>query len=146
MKHGERDDDAPQGHSSSPSTTTSSSSSIPFAHLSFFKSLSKNTNATQIGNDNDGGEKKNQQQQRQQQRQQQQQTQENCYQCRVVGTSACAVAASVVAYDRILGTTKRPLAHSLLYGAFGLGFAGLGVLRWNDLTFEDAEEMWRKLF
>ena len=142
MKHEDTDDDA-RRQSSSTSTTTSSSSSsssIPFAHLSFFKSLSKNTNATQIGNDNDGGEKKNQQ------RQQQQQTQENCYQCRVVGTSACAVAASVVAYDRILGTTKRPLAHSLLYGAFGLGFAGLGVLRWNDLTFEDAEEMWRKLF
>jgi len=74
-------------------------------------------------NDNDDGEKKNQQQQRQQQ-----QTQENCYQCRVVGTSACAVAASVVAYDRILGP-KRPLAHSVLYGAFGLGFAGLGALR-----------------
>ena len=144
MKHGERDDDA-RRHSSSTSTTTSSfSSSIPFAHLSFFKSLSKNNNATQIGNDNDGGEKKNQQQQQRQQ--QQQQTQENCYQCRVVGTSACAVAASVVAYDRFLGATKRPLAHSLLYGAFGLGFAGLGVLRWNDLTFEDAEEMWRKLF
>ena len=143
MKHEGTKDDA-RRHSSSTSATTSSSSSssIPFAHLSFFKSLSKNTNATQIGNDNDGGEKKNQQQQRQQQ----QQTQENCYQCRVVGTSACAVAASVVAYDRILGTTKRPLAHSLLYGAFGLGFAGLGVLRWNDLTFEDAEEMWRKLF
>ncbi|CAL6417378.1 unnamed protein product [Bathycoccus prasinos] len=145
MKHGERDDDA-RRHSSSTSTTTSSfSSSIPFAHLSFFKSLSKNNNATQIGNDNDGGEKKNQQQQQQRQ-QQQQQTQENCYQCRVVGTSACAIAASVVAYDRFLGATKRPLAHSLLYGAFGLGFAGLGVLRWNDLTFEDAEEMWRKLF
>ena len=145
MKHGERDDDA-RRHSSSTSTTTSSSSSssIPFAHLSFFKSLSKNNNATQIGNDNDGGEKKNQQQQQRQQ--QQQQTQENCYQCRVVGTSACAIAASVVAYDRFLGATKRPLAHSLLYGAFGLGFAGLGVLRWNDLTFEDAEEMWRKLF
>ena len=140
MKHEDTDDDARRQSSSTSTTTTSSSSSIPFAHLSFFKSLSKNTNATQIGNDNDGGEKKNQQ------RQQQQQTQENCYQCRVVGTSACAVAASVVAYDRILGTTKRPLAHSLLYGAFGLGFAGLGVLRWNDLTFEDAEEMWRKLF
>ena len=145
MKHGERDDDARRHSSSTSTTTSSSSSSIPFAHLSFFKSLSKNNNATQIGNDNDGGEKKNQQQQQQRQ-QQQQQTQENCYQCRVVGTSACAVAASVVAYDRILGTTKRPLAHSLLYGAFGLGFAGLGVLRWNDLTFEDAEEMWRKLF
>ena len=143
MKHEDTDDDA-RRQSSSTSTTTTSSSSIPFAHLSFFKSLSKNNNATQIGNDNDGGEKKNQQQQQRQQ--QQQQTQENCYQCRVVGTSACAVAASVVAYDRILGTTKRPLAHSLLYGAFGLGFAGLGVLRWNDLTFEDAEEMWRKLF
>ena len=141
MKHEETDDDARRQSSSTSTTTTSSSSSIPFAHLSFFKSLSKNTNATQIGNDNDDGEKKNQQQQRQQQ-----QTQENCYQCRVVGTSACAVAASVVAYDRILGTTKRPLAHSILYGAFGLGFAGLGVLRWNDLTFEDAEEMWRKLF
>jgi hypothetical protein len=141
MKHEETDDDARRHSSSTSTTTTSSSSSIPFAHLSFFKSLSKNTNATQIGNDNDDGEKKNQQQQRQQQ-----QTQENCYQCRVVGTSACAVAASVVAYDRILGTTKRPLAHSILYGAFGLGFAGLGVLRWNDLTFEDAEEMWRKLF
>ena len=140
MKHEDTDDDARRQSSSTSTTTSSSSSSIPFAHLSFFKSLSKNTNATQIGNDNDGGEKKNQQ------RQQQQQTQENCYQCRVVGTSACAVAASVVAYDRILGTTKRPLAHSLLYGAFGLGFAGLGVLRWNDLTFEDAEEMWRKLF
>ena len=141
MKHEDTDDDARRQSSS---TSSSFSSSIPFAHLSFFKSLSKNNNnnATQIGNDNDGGEKKNQQQQRQQQ----QQTQENCYQCRVVGTSACAVAASVVAYDRILGTTKRPLAHSLLYGAFGLGFAGLGVLRWNDLTFEDAEEMWRKLF
>ena len=138
MKHEDTDDDARRQSSS---TSSSFSSSIPFAHLSFFKSLSKNTNATQIGNDNDDGEKKNQQQQRQQQ-----QTQENCYQCRVVGTSACAVAASVVAYDRILGTTKRPLAHSLLYGAFGLGFAGLGVLRWNDLTFEDAEEMWRKLF
>ena len=136
MKHEDTDDDARRQSSSTSTTTSSSSSSIPFAHLSFFKSLSKNTNATQIGNDNDGGEKKNQQQQ----------TQENCYQCRVVGTSACAVAASVVAYDRILGTTKRPLAHSLLYGAFGLGFAGLGVLRWNDLTFEDAEEMWRKLF
>ena len=143
MKHGERDDDARRHSSSTSTTTSSSSSSIPFAHLSFFKSLSKNNNATQIGNDNDGGEKKNQQQQRQQQ---QQQTQENCYQCRVVGTSACAIAASVVAYDRFLGATKRPLAHSLLYGAFGLGFAGLGVLRWNDLTFEDAEEMWRKLF
>ena len=141
MKHEETDDDARRHSSSTSTTTSSSSSSIPFAHLSFFKSLSKNTNATQIGNDNDDGEKKNQQQQRQQQ-----QTQENCYQCRVVGTSACAVAASVVVYDRILGTTKRPLAHSILYGAFGLGFAGLGVLRWNDLTFEDAEEMWRKLF
>ena len=142
MKHEDTDDDARRQSSS---TSSSFSSSIPFAHLSFFKSLSKNNNnnATQIGNDE--GEKKNQQQQQQQQRQQQQ-TQENCYQCRVVGTSACAVAASVVAYDRILGTTKRPLAHSLLYGAFGLGFAGLGVLRWNDLTFEDAEEMWRKLF
>ena len=141
MKHEDTDDDARRQSSST--STTSSSSSIPFAHLSFFKSLSKNNNnnATQIGND---GEKKNQQQQQQQR--QQQQTQENCYQCRVVGTSACAVAASVVAYDRILGTTKRPLAHSILYGAFGLGFAGLGVLRWNDLTFEDAEEMWRKLF
>ena len=140
MKHENTDDDARRQSSS---TSSSFSSSIPFAHLSFFKSLSKNNNnnATQIGND---GEKKNQQQQQQQR--QQQQTQENCYQCRVVGTSACAVAASVVAYDRILGTTKRPLAHSLLYGAFGLGFAGLGVLRWNDLTFEDAEEMWRKLF
>ena len=138
MKHEDTDDDARRQSSS---TSSSFSSSIPFAHLSFFKSLSKNTNATQIGNDNDDGEKKNQQQQRQQQ-----QTQENCYQCRVVGTSACAVAASVVVYDRILGTTKRPLAHSILYGAFGLGFAGLGVLRWNDLTFEDAEEMWRKLF
>ena len=144
MKHEDTDDDARRQSSSTSATTSSSSSSIPFAHLSFFKSLSKNNNATQIGNDNDGGEKKNQQQQQQQR--QQQQTQENCYQCRVVGTSACAVAASVVAYDRILGTTKRPLAHSLLYGAFGLGFAGLGVLRWNDLTFEDAEEMWRKLF
>ncbi|CAL6406965.1 unnamed protein product [Bathycoccus prasinos] len=144
MKHGERDDDARRHSSSTSTTTSSSSSSIPFAHLSFFKSLSKNNNATQIGNDNDGGEKKNQQQQQRQQ--QQQQTQENCYQCRVVGTSACAIAASVVAYDRFLGATKRPLAHSLLYGAFGLGFAGLGVLRWNDLTFEDAEEMWRKLF
>ena len=141
MKHEETDDDARRHSSSTSTTTSSSSSSIPFAHLSFFKSLSKNTNATQIGNDNDDGEKKNQQQQRQQQ-----QTQENCNQCRVVGTSACAVAASVVVYDRILGTTKRPLAHSILYGAFGLGFAGLGVLRWNDLTFEDAEEMWRKLF
>ena len=142
MKHEDTDDDARRQSSS---TSSSFSSSIPFAHLSFFKSLSKNNNnnATQIGNDE--GEKKNQQQQQQQQRQQQQ-TQENCYQCRVVGTSACAVAASVVAYDRILGTTKRPLAHSILYGAFGLGFAGLGVLRWNDLTFEDAEEMWRKLF
>jgi len=99
MKHEDTDDDARRQSSSTSTTTTSSSSSIPFAHLSFFKSLSKNTNATQIGNDNDGGEKKNQQQQRQQQ----QQTQENCYQCRVVGTSACAVAASVVAYDRILG-------------------------------------------
>ena len=127
MKHEETDDDARRHSSSTSPTTTASSSAIPFAHLSFFKSLSKNTNATQIGNDNDDGEKKNQQQQRQQQ-----QTQENCYQCRVVGTSACAVAASVVAYDRILGTTKRPLAHSILYGAFGLGFAGLGVLRWND--------------
>jgi len=145
MKHEETDDDARRQSSSTSTTTSSSSSSIPFAHLSFFKSLSKNNNATQIGNDNDGGEKKNQQQQQQRQ-QQQQQTQENCYQCRVVGTSACAVAASVVAYDRFLGATKRPLAHSLLYGAFGLGFAGLGVLRWNDLTFEDAEEMWRKLF
>ena len=144
MKHGERDDDARRHSSSTSTTTSSSSSSIPFAHLSFFKSLSKNNNATQIGNDNDGGEKKNQQQQQRQQ--QQQQTQENCYQCRVVGTSACAIAASVVAYDRFLGATKRPLAHSLLYGAFGLGFAGLGVLRWNDLTFEDAEKMWRKLF
>ena len=144
MKHEDTDDDARRQSSSTSTTTSSSSSSIPFAHLSFFKSLSKNNNnnATQIGNDE--GEKKNQQQQQQQR--QQQQTQENCYQCRVVGTSACAVAASVVAYDRILGTTKRPLAHSLLYGAFGLGFAGLGVLRWNDLTFEDAEEMWRKLF
>ncbi len=142
MKHEETDDDARRQSSSTSTTTTSSSSSIPFAHLSFFKSLSKNNNATQIGNDDDDGEKKNQQQQRQQQ----QQTQENCYQCRVVGTSACAVAASVVAFDRFLGATKRPLAHSLLYGAFGLGFAGLGVLRWNDLTFEDAEEMWRKLF
>ena len=141
MKHGERDDDARRHSSSTSTTTSSSSSSIPFAHLSFFKSLSKNNNATQIGNDD--GEKKNQQQQQQRQ---QQQTQENCYQCRVVGTSACAIAASVVAYDRFLGATKRPLAHSLLYGAFGLGFAGLGVLRWNDLTFEDAEEMWRKLF
>ena len=141
MKHEDTDDEARRQSSSTSITTSSSSSSIPFAHLSFFKSLSKNTNATQIGNDNDDGEKKNQQQQRQQQ-----QTQENCYQCRVVGTSACAVAASVVVYDRILGTTKRPLAHSILYGAFGLGFAGLGVLRWNDLTFEDAEEMWRKLF
>ena len=140
MKHEDTDDDARRQSSS---TSSSFSSSIPFAHLSFFKSLSKNNNnnATQIGNDE--GEKKNQQQQQQRQ---QQQTQENCYQCRVVGTSACAVAASVVAYDRILGTTKRPLAHSILYGAFGLGFAGLGVLRWNDLTFEDAEEMWRKLF
>ena len=144
MKHEDTDDDARRQSSSTSTTTTSSSSSIPFAHLSFFKSLSKNNNATQIGNDNDGGEKKNQQQQQRQQ--QQQQTQENCYQCRVVGTSACAIAASVVAYDRFLGATKRPLAHSLLYGAFGLGFAGLGVLRWNDLTFEDAEEMWRKLF
>ena len=144
MKHEDTDDDARRQSSSTSTTTSSSSSSIPFAHLSFFKSLSKNTNATQIGNDNDGGEKKNQQQQQRQQ--QQQQTQENCYQCRVVGTSACAIAASVVAYDRFLGATKRPLAHSLLYGAFGLGFAGLGVLRWNDLTFEDAEEMWRKLF
>ena len=144
MKHEETDDDARRQSSSTSTTTSSSSSSIPFAHLSFFKYLSKNNNATQIGNDDDDddGEKKNQQQQRQQQ----QQTQENCYQCRVVGTSACAVAASVVAYDRFLGATKRPLAHSLLYGAFGLGFAGLGVLRWNDLTFEDAEEMWRKLF
>ena len=146
MKHEDTDDDARRQSSSTSTTTSSSSSSIPFAHLSFFKSLSKNNNnnATQIGNDE--GEKKNQQQQQQQQQRQQQQTQENCYQCRVVGTSACAVAASVVAYDRILGTTKRPLAHSILYGAFGLGFAGLGVLRWNDLTFEDAEEMWRKLF
>ena len=143
MKHEDTDDDARRQSSSTSTTSSSSSSSIPFAHLSFFKSLSKNNNnnATQIGNDE--GEKKNQQQQQQRQ---QQQTQENCYQCRVVGTSACAVAASVVAYDRILGTTKRPLAHSILYGAFGLGFAGLGVLRWNDLTFEDAEEMWRKLF
>ncbi len=143
MKHEDTDDDARRQSSSTSSSSSSSSSSIPFAHLSFFKSLSKNNNnnATQIGNDD--GEKKNQQQQQQRQ---QQQTQENCYQCRVVGTSACAVAASVVAYDRILGATKRPLAHSLLYGAFGLGFAGLGVLRWNDLTFEDAEEMWRKLF
>ena len=145
MKHEGTDDDARRQSSSTSATTSSPSSSIPFAHLSFFKSLSKNNNATQIGNDNDGGEKKNQQQQQQRQ-QQQQQTQENCYQCRVVGTSACAIAASVVAYDRFLGATKRPLAHSLLYGAFGLGFAGFGVLRWNDLTFEDAEEMWRKLF
>ena len=67
------------------------------------------------------------------------QTQENCYQCRLVGTGVCAVAASVVAYDRLLGP-KRPLAHSVLYGAFGLGFAGLGVLRWNDLTFDDVEK------
>jgi hypothetical protein len=130
--------------SSSSSPSSSSAKSIPFVHLSFFKALSNSS----YGSGNSSNELESPltpPAPHHRENDKKKQPQENCYQCRVVGTGVCAAAASVVAYDRILGP-KRPLAHSVLYGAFGLGFAGLGALRWNDMTLEDAEEMWRKLF
>jgi hypothetical protein len=130
--------------SSSPSPSSSSTKSIPFVHLSFFKALSNSS----YGSGNSSNELESPltpPTPHHRQNDEKKQPQENCYKCRVVGTGVCAAAASAVAYDRILGP-KRPLAHSVLYGAFGLGFAGLGALRWNDMTLEDAAEMYRKLF
>ena len=124
-------------------SSSHSSSSLPFAHLSFFKSLSNafENKESKIGKSNELYVLPHQNEKKMKTKKHQQ---EKCYQCRLVGTGVCAAATSVIAYDRLLGP-KRPLAHSVLYVGFGLGFAALGVLRWNDLTFDDVEKMWRRI-
>tara|TARA_B100000519_G_scaffold57819_1_gene48340 strand:+ start:959 stop:1363 length:405 start_codon:yes stop_codon:yes gene_type:complete len=124
-------------------SSSHSSSSLPFAHLSFFKSLSNafENKESKIGKSNELYVPPRQNEKKMKKKKHQQ---EKCYQCRLVGTGVCAAATSVIAYDRLLGP-KRPLAHSVLYVGFGLGFAALGVLRWNDLTFDDVEKMWRRI-
>tara|TARA_B100001250_G_C19577078_1_gene690266 strand:+ start:426 stop:830 length:405 start_codon:yes stop_codon:yes gene_type:complete len=124
-------------------SSSHSSSSLPFAHLSFFKSLSNafENKESKIGKSNELYAPPHQNEMKMKMKKHQQ---EKCYQCRLVGTGVCAAATSVIAYDRLLGP-KRPLAHSVLYVGFGLGFAALGVLRWNDLTFDDVEKMWRRI-
>lgn len=124
-------------------SSSHSSSSLPFAHLSFFKSLSSafENKESKIGKSSELYVPPHQNEKKMKTKKHQQ---EKCYQCRLVGTGVCAAATSVIAYDRLLGP-KRPLAHSVLYVGFGLGFAALGVLRWNDLTFDDVEKMWRRI-
>ena len=125
-------------------SSSHSSPSLPFAHLSFFKSLSNafENKESKIGKSNELSVPPHQNEKKIMEKKKKQQ--EKCYQCRLVGTGVCAAATSVIAYDRLLGP-KRPLAHSVLYVGFGLGFAALGVLRWNDLTFDDVEKMWRRI-
>ena len=125
-------------------SSSHSSSSLPFAHLSFFKSLSNafENKESKIGKSNELSVPPHQNEKKIMEKKKKQQ--EKCYQCRLVGTGVCAAATGVIAYDRLLGP-KRPLAHSVLYVGFGLGFAALGVLRWNDLTFDDVEKMWRRI-
>ena len=124
-------------------SSSHSSPSLPFAHLSFFKSLSNafENKESKIGKSNELYVPPRQNEMKMKKKKHQQ---EKCYQCRLVGTGVCAAATGVIAYDRLLGP-KRPLAHSVLYVGFGLGFAALGVLSWNDLTFDDVEKMWRRI-
>jgi len=54
--------------------------------------------------------------------------QEDCLSCRLLGTSACGVGASVVLWE-IYKEPRRPLSHKYAMGAFAAAFIALGAYR-----------------
>ncbi|CAL57329.1 unnamed product [Ostreococcus tauri] len=91
-------------------SSSAATASTPFAHLTFTPGArvrSKSVNASE-GTRGD--------------------FQEDCLSCRVIGTSACVLGASMV-FREVFREPRRPLMHRGAMGAFAGAFLALGAYR-----------------